>query len=294
MVTAASPSVPPPIPPLDPQRFAPRAGWPVRAKLRVLRASSRVESHRHDWAQVSFSLTGVSRVVTGQMTCIVPPTRAVWIPPRIEHSVAVLRDAEMLTLYLHRPPGDEPHWQRCRVVEVSRLLAELVRQTAQDDPAQAGPAALPATLPPRARAMADLIVDELLRARPLPLGIALPQDKRLRALCQALLDEPTRHERLEDWATGTGASPRTIARLFREELGTSFQQWRQQVLLARALVLATEGQPMGVIAAELGYASPSAFSAMVTRTVGMAPGRFFAPGGAAAGVGLSAAASPPR
>ena len=87
---------------------------------------------------------------------------------------------------------------------------------------------------------------------------------------------------------------RTAARLFKDELGTTYQQWRQQVLLARALVLATEGRPMGVIAAELGYASPSAFSAMVTRTVGMAPGRFFAPGGAIAEAALSAAASPLR
>ena len=284
----------PTIPPLDPQRFAPRAHWPVRAKLRPLRASSRVEPHRHGWAQMSFSLTGVSCILTSQMTCIVPPTRAVWIPPQVEHAVAVLRDADMLTLYLHHPPDAAPHWQRCRVVEVSPLLAELVRQLARDDPAQAGPATLPAAMPARARAMAELIGDELLRARSLPLGIALPQDKRLRTLCEALIEEPTRHARLADWAAGSGASARTVARLFRDELGTSFQQWRQQVLLARALVLATEGRPMGVIAAELGYASPSAFSAMVTRTVGMAPGRFFAPGGAIAEAALSAAASPLR
>ena len=145
----------PTIPPLDPQRFAPRAHWPVRAKLRPLRASSRVEPHRHGWAQMSFSLTGVSRILTSQMTCIVPPTRAVWIPPQVEHAVAVLRDADMLTLYLHHPPDAAPHWQRCRVVEVSPLLAELVRQLARDDPAQAGPAALPAAMPARARAMAE-------------------------------------------------------------------------------------------------------------------------------------------
>ena len=172
----------PTIPPLDPQRFAPRAHWPVRAKLRPLRASSRVEPHRHGWAQMSFSLTGVSRILTSQMTCIVPPTRAVWIPPQVEHAVAVLRDADMLTLYLHHPPDAAPHWQRCRVVEVSPLLAELVRQLARDDPAQAGPATLPAAMPARARAMAELLGDELLRVRSLPLGIALPQDKR-RARC---------------------------------------------------------------------------------------------------------------
>jgi AraC-like DNA-binding protein len=67
-----------------------------------------------------------------------------------------------------------------------------------------------------------------------------------------------------------------MARLFRSELGTSFVQWRQQVLLARALSLAAKKRSMGSIAAELGYASASAFSAMVKRSVGAPPSRFFA------------------
>ena len=80
---------------------------------------------------------------------------------------------------------------------------------------------------------------------------------------------------LEDGARSTGASPRTLARLFRSELGTTFLQWRQQVLLAKALTLAARKVPMAVISAELGYASPSAFTAMVRRSVGAPPSRFF-------------------
>jgi AraC-like DNA-binding protein len=95
------------------------------------------------------------------------------------------------------------------------------------------------------------------------------------ALCEAVLDDPTRHARLDDWAREAGASTRTVARLFRQELGTGFAQWRQQVLLAKALTLAARKLPMGRIASELGYASPSAFSAMVRRSVGAPPRLFF-------------------
>ncbi|MBC7939455.1 MAG: helix-turn-helix transcriptional regulator, partial [Chitinophagaceae bacterium] len=80
---------------------------------------------------------------------------------------------------------------------------------------------------------------------------------------------------LDAWALDAGAGVRTVARLFRQQLGTSFGPWRQQVLLARALTLAAQGKPMGVIASELGYASASAFTAMVRRSVGEPPGRFF-------------------
>jgi AraC-like DNA-binding protein len=70
-----------------------------------------------------------------------------------------------------------------------------------------------------------------------------------------------------------------VARLFRQQLGTSFGPWRQQVLLARALTLAAQGKPMGLIASELGYASASAFTAMVRRAVGQPPSRFFVAAG---------------
>jgi AraC-like DNA-binding protein len=45
------------------------------------------------------------------------------------------------------------------------------------------------------------------------------------------------------------------------------------VVLAKAVSLAAGRMPVGQIAAELGY-SPSAFSAMVRRSMGQPPGRF--------------------
>ena len=84
------------------------------------------------------------------------------------------------------------------------------------------------------------------------LGIALPDDKRLRQLCEAVLEAPARWSTLEQWSREVGASPRTVARLFRSELGTSFVQWRQQVLLSHAVTLAARKLPMATIAAELG------------------------------------------
>ena len=71
----------------------------------------------------------------------------------------------------------------------------------------------------------------------------------------------------------TGASLRTVARLFRTELGCTFTQWRQQVVLSKAVAMAARSVPIAQIAAELGY-TPSAFSALVRRTVGMTAATF--------------------
>lgn len=269
------------LPPLDPLRFAPSAARPVRAKARSMAVDTEIQPHSHPWAQVAISVSGVARITAGDSTYLVPAWRAVWIPPAIEHVVTVVQAAELRTLYVHQPAGEvgpgvaaaqRSSWLQCRVVEVSRLLRELVLQMDIDiDGIQQPDAALLA----RERLLGELALDELRRAAPVRLGIDLPQDKRLRALCQAVIADPTRHATLDGWAADAGASPRTVARLFRQQLGSSFGQWRQQVLLARALTLAAQGRPMGLIAAELGYASASAFTAMVRRSVGAPPGRFF-------------------
>ena len=259
---------------------APDAQRAVRVRVRRLAASTRIEPHRHPWAQVAYSAMGVLRVTAERHTYIVPPSRAVWIPPNVEHVVTVVEDAELRTLYLHVPAGrvgpaalckaqgrDADAWQSCRVLDVSPLLREVVQQLA----------ALPVGAPPeRERLYAALVQDELQRARTLPLGVGLPADKRLLALCEAVLDNPARHATLQGWAGEAKASVRTVARLFRQELDTSFAEWRQQVLLAKALSMAARKRPMAHIAAELGYASASAFSAMVRRSVGVPPSRFFA------------------
>jgi AraC-like DNA-binding protein len=162
------------------------------------------------------------------------------------------------------------------VLEVSPLLRALVaaldtRADAIDDDSSS----MTREDLERERHLGALVLSEVRAANPVPLGVDLPRDKRLRSLCEAVLTEPTRHGTLEGWAAESGASPRTVARLFRQELGTTFLQWRQQVLLARALAMAAHRKPIGHIAAELGYASASAFTAMVTRTLGAPPSRLF-------------------
>jgi AraC-like DNA-binding protein len=252
------------VPPMDPDAWTPTPARPLRAKLRRLAGDTRVEPHSHPWGQVAMSDTGTIRMTAENSTFLVPPSRALWIPPDVEHVVTTVDDADIRTLYLHPAAM---RWHGCRVIEVSRLLRELVLHL------DVAPGSAPTT--PREQHLSALILDELRAAAPVRLGVDLPADKRLRALCEAVLEQPARWATIASLAQHAGASPRTVARLFRSELGTSFGQWRQQVLLAHALSLAARRLPMATIAAELGYASPSAFTAMVKRSLGAPPTRLF-------------------
>ena len=265
---------------ITPHLYVPTAQRPVRAKCRWLAADTQVKPHRHPWAQLAISTTGTIRLTVAQGTYIVPPSRALWVPPDVEHAVTMVDGADLRTLYFYQPhgrcgPGVEPQeeaaWRQCRVLNATDLLRAVVRElpTVPDDALQ-----LSAQDLAREHHLCALLLDELRRASAVQLGVNLPQDKRLRGLCEAVLADPTRYATLEDWAHNTGASPRTVARLFRQELECTFTQWRQQVVLTKAVAMAAQQHSIQHIATSLGY-GPSAFSAMVRRTVGMAPARFF-------------------
>lgn len=72
-----------------------------------------------------------------------------------------------------------------------------------------------------------------------------------------------------------GASGRTLARLFRREIGMTFGAWRQQARLIEALARLGTGEPVTHVALDLGYESPSAFTAMFRRSLGVTPSRYF-------------------
>jgi AraC-like DNA-binding protein len=132
--------------------------------------------------------------------------------------------------------------------------------------------------PAREQLLCGLVLDELTHADIQALGVPMPHpqtgDKRLRALCEAVLRAPSERATLAEWAADTGASERTVARLFRDELGLSYQQWRQQAILAHALPLLTRGLSVSAVAAASGYASDSAFTAMFKAAMGQPPSHF--------------------
>jgi len=91
---------------------------------------------------------------------------------------------------------------------------------------------------------------------------------------QAIIDNPADSRELADWAKKVGASKRTLVRLFPEQTGMTFREWRQQRRLLHALELLATGESVTNIALELGYENTSAFIAMFRRCLGTTPRRY--------------------
>lgn len=268
----------------DTDSFRPSGGRPVRVRARTLPADTHFEPHHHAWAQLAYCASGVLQVTAGlcagsrdTISYIVPFSRAVWIAPGVRHAVNALENAAFRTLYI-QAEAIPAEWQSCRMLVMSPLLRELVQALDEVGTTVAQARGDPAQALAREALIAALVLSELETAPTQPLGVPLPHpqtgDNRLRMLCDAVMQAPARRATLAEWARDVGASERTIARLFRSELDTSFQHWRQQVALAHALPMLARGAPVGQVAAASGYTSDSAFTAMFRNAMGQAPSAF--------------------
>jgi len=212
-----------------------------------------VPAHAHAWPQLLYAASGVMRVETGAGSWIVPPQRAVWLPPKAMHETRMLTDVHLASLYLRRVQ----EWRfDCEVMEISPLLRELIVAALQ----------IPLDRKPSRRdgLIADLIVQELQAA---PRGVSpipLPADPRLLALCKTVIANPAAGVSLAELSADVGRTAKTISRLFQRELGTSFRDWRQLVQVSYAQAHLIQGVPAKVVASNLGYTA-SAFSALLRR-----------------------------
>jgi AraC-like DNA-binding protein len=155
---------------------------------------------------------------------------------------------------------------QCGVYGVSPLLRQLLDEAVD----------LPALYDDDGRAgkLMALLVAEIATMPQLSLNAPLPADPRLARVCRRIFVEPSIAIDLDTVAAEAGMSRRTFTRLFRAQFGVSFAEWRQQVCLLAAIKRLSLGQPVTVVALDLGYASPSAFAAAFRRVLGETPSQY--------------------
>ncbi|WP_095106021.1 helix-turn-helix domain-containing protein [Pseudomonas sp. Irchel 3E20] len=217
--------------------------------------------HQHREAQLLYAARGIMRVVTRQGAWVIPPTRAVWIAPRVEHEIFMAGDVWVRSLFINAQLSP-PNLQQCCVLAVTPLLRELILRAAQGPQHAKNPL------------IQQLMLEEIATLQHLPLHMPMPEDRRLQAICLALLQTPDHPNTLEDWAQQVGASSRTLARLFQQQVGMNFNAWRQQLRLMEALPRLLAGDSVQRVARALGYSSGRAFSAMFCRLLGENPRQY--------------------
>jgi AraC-like DNA-binding protein len=240
---------------------------PVTALGIDYEAREEIRPHHHEVGQLIYAIRGVMVVSTPAGQWTLPATRAVWLPAHVEHSIRMVGQVAMRTLYI-QPSVSRGLPTHCAVVAVPPLLRELILEATK--------VALPYCTSSRDGRLMRLLLDEIVQMQTLPLCLPATSDPRLRVIENAIRSNPDEQTTAREWALRLGVDPKTIHRLFLRETGLSFARWRQQARLLQALEMLAQGERIIDIALAVGYSSPTAFSTMFLRHFGCTPSAFFA------------------
>lgn len=174
--------------------------------------------HRHIRGQILAAAKGLMVATTKAGAWYVPTGHALWIPPGLDHDIAMREAVTMRSAYVEGsvaaglPSG-------CKVIIISPLLAAAIDALGREPrPHDEGG---------RGGHLAALIVDEVARADDAELALPMPRDARLVRLCNAIIAKGDRRG-LDDWAQFIGMSRRSLTRHFRAETGLSLLAWRKR------------------------------------------------------------------
>jgi AraC-like DNA-binding protein len=244
----------------------PRSSAPVVTLVHDYPAGHRIPLHFHDRDQLVFASSGVMTVTTDEGSWVVPFHRAVWIPERIPHTISMSGNVAMRTLYF-KPRLVRSLRRQCCVVNVPALLRELILEACACG-------SLKRTIDGQ-RHLLDVILGRLEVIQIAPLQLPMPIDPRALRVANVLLACPADRRPLVRISRESGASRRTIERIFVASTGMTFGRWRQQLRLMHAMRLLGGGANVTHAALDAGYSTSSAFIVAFRKALGTTPARYF-------------------
>ena len=208
--------------------------------------------------------SGALLVTSPQGNWVVDTGSVLWLTPFTPYKLRILGKVRLRSLYLDLERVDHLFAQ-CRMLHATPLLRELISQVA---------ALWSPSVDQRVLLLLAALLEELRHGNVGKPQLPAPRDPRLVRICTHIQQQLDDAKTLQEWALELGCDPRTLHRLFVQELGMSFVQWRQFIRLRTAVDWLAEGKPVVDVAFDLGYQNQSAFTTMFRRNLGMAPSDF--------------------
>ena len=224
--------------------------------------------HSHKRGQIVSVIKGVITVSTRAGVWVVPPNRAVWVPPNIEHWASYSRAVALRTLYTDKTASVRfPSF--CVGLYLDTLSRELLNAAVHFD----------WNLDPNHSDMrlARLLIERMPLLQQPALRVPDGKDPRVIRIMQRLREAPDENRTLAQMSKEAGASERTMGRLFSRDTGMTFSDWRRQYRLMLALERLGGGMPVTAVAHSLGYETAGNFSTMFRSFFHRTPHEFFQP-----------------
>ncbi|HEY8063252.1 MAG TPA: helix-turn-helix transcriptional regulator [Methylosinus sp.] len=229
-------------------------------------SSTRYDWHAHDYHQLIYATDSAIQIESRNACHLLPPGGAAWIPAHASHRT-LLAGRGGASLFL-APNGASCAGGEVRSLSTSPVMREMILHALRWPWGEA-------ERDPVARSFFQtfaLMCDEWLR-RDQPFGFPKARHAGIcRAMDYAFANLATASQ--SGASTAAAMSERSFRRRFTEETGVSWQAWIAQTRILSAMAMLAEGRRVTEIAADVGYASLSAFAQAFTRSTGERPGDY--------------------
>lgn len=225
--------------------------------------------HSHACHQITYARSGTTQIEGPGGHHLLPAAHAVWIPANTRHRT-MIRNLNGVSVYF-----DPAHFPTCGIegiqtFPITPMLAEMLFHTLRWPAGCAEPT-------PIARSFFQtlgMVCREQMQAKTAQL-FTLPRATHpslMRAQSAALANPGQTN--LAQALKHAGMSERSFRRHFHTETGMAWQEWITQARLFQAAILLAEGQRVTDVAAQVGYASLSAFAKAFAHLMGQSPVHF--------------------
>lgn len=235
---------------------------PITTYSEHIQNSKCANSHAHPRAQVISCNTGIMEVVTKDNIWIVNALQSVWIASNEEHQVYFPNNVKVDTAFIDKSklsnlPKDS------FAFETSDFLKSLLKKIISFSN--------PNIFSLQQNRIIEVFLDELSNLQPSKTFLPTSQDKRIKTVLDALMNDLSNKHTIEYYASKSSVSPRTLSRLFNKELGMSFGDWKMRLKLMEAVKQLGDNKSIKEIAYDLGYENVSSFIATFKKHFGKTP-----------------------
>ncbi len=221
--------------------------------------------HQHTSGQLYWLSHGAMVIETELAQWTVTPGTVGWFPVGLSHSAWTPGRVRGHSLY-PEPSSSCLFPSHPGIYGADAFLMSVLTRLCRSAP-DAGPEDYLETL-------LKLLGYELSLGDPLPLQLTLPSDRRARNVANELLKNPACALSQSHLAQQWGLSVRNLSRLFQQQTGLSFSQWRQQAKVVASLQWVLAGLPVSEVALLSGYSNVSAYIDVFRQRFGKTPGQF--------------------
>jgi len=220
------------------------------------------DKHSHPRAQLIYSSCGTMRVTVENHVWLVSSRQAIWVPSMYEHHVTFLKNNHIRNLFID-PSVLSNLPNTCFALDVSPFLRELILKIVNiGDDYQMD------SLEGR---IIQVTLDELTMIKSTNCFLPISNEPRLKKVMDILINNPSDKRGIEEFASLSCTTSRTLSRLFIKEVGMTFVNWRKQIRIMEAIEKLEKGISISQIALELGYNNTSSFIEVFRKELGVSP-----------------------